>query len=75
MHTTKTLFFLLTLFLCSACADDQSKSLTVMTWNIWHGGLHGDRSVDFEQDTLNTENVLKVIPVYAGNLLLWNGYC
>jgi len=61
MHTTKTLFFLLTLFLCSACADDQSKSLTVMTWNIWHGGLHGDKSVDFEQDTLNTENVLKVI--------------
>ena len=32
-----------------------------MTWNIWHGGLHGDKSVDFEQDTSNTANVLKVI--------------
>ena len=32
-----------------------------MTWNIWHGGLHGDKSVDFEQDTANTANVLKVI--------------
>jgi len=31
-----------------------------MTWNIWHGGLHGDKSVDFEQDTSNIANVLTV---------------
>jgi exonuclease III len=32
-----------------------------MTWNIWHGGLHGDKISDFAKDTLNTINVLKVI--------------
>jgi len=32
-----------------------------MTWNIWHGGLHGDKASDFKKDTANTVNVLKVI--------------
>ena len=32
-----------------------------MTWNIWHGGLHGTPESDFEEDTANTANVLKVI--------------
>jgi len=32
-----------------------------MTWNIWHGGLHGDKVSNFEKDTANTINILKVI--------------
>lgn len=32
-----------------------------MTWNIWHGGLHGSKAGHFEKDTINTLNVLKVI--------------
>jgi len=55
------LLVLLALLLSIACSGPHSKALSVMTWNIWHGGLHGDKSLDFEQDTSNTVNVLKVI--------------
>jgi exonuclease III len=61
MRIKKTGLFILALFLYAACSDQQPKSVSVMTWNIWHGGLHGDKSVEFEQDTSNTANVLKVI--------------
>ncbi len=61
MRILKTGLFILTFFLFTACSDQQPESLSVMTWNIWHGGLHGDKFVEFEQDTSNTANVLKVI--------------
>ena len=32
-----------------------------MTWNIWHGGLHGTKADGFKKDTVNTINVYKVI--------------
>ena len=32
-----------------------------MSWNIWHGGLHDSKANNFEEDTLNTLNVLKVL--------------
>jgi exonuclease III len=35
--------------------------IKVMTWNIWHGGLHGNKESNFEKDSINTVNVLKVI--------------
>ena len=41
-----------------------------MTWNIWHGGLHGNKSVEFEQDTSNTTNVLKVLMLEEPDILL-----
>ena len=51
-----------------------------MTWNIWHGGLHGTKADGFKKDTANTINVLNVllkekadISFDARNLLLWNG--
>ena len=37
------------------------KEVKIMTWNIWHGGLHGSKSDQFIKDTTNTLNVLKVI--------------
>ena len=43
----------------SACLGQ--KEVKIMTWNIWHGGLHGSRSDQFKKDTTNTLNVLKVI--------------
>ena len=61
MKNAKLSLLLLAVLLSAACSGPHSKSLSVMTWNIWHGGLHGDKSVDFEQDTANTANVLKVI--------------
>jgi exonuclease III len=32
-----------------------------MTWNIWHGGTHGDKESGYAQDEANADNVLKVI--------------
>ena len=47
-----------------------------MTWNIWHGGLHGDKSLDFEQDTSNTLNVLKVLRQESPDILfMQETYC
>lgn len=47
-----------------------------MTWNIWHGGLHGDASSDFAQDTINTENVYKVLKEEQPDILLMQEtYC
>ena len=47
-----------------------------MTWNIWHGGLHGPKSINFEQDTSYTENVLNVIQMEDPDLLLMQEtYC
>lgn len=47
-----------------------------MTWNIWHGGLHGDESTNFEKDTLNTLNVLKVLKQENPDILLMQEtYC
>ena len=47
-----------------------------MTWNIWHGGLHGAKSVQFEKDTANTLNVLKVIEMENPDILfMQETYC
>lgn len=47
-----------------------------MTWNIWHGGLHGAKSTDFEEDTANTFNVLNVLLEENPDVLLMQEtYC
>lgn len=47
-----------------------------MTWNIWHGGLHGESAVDFAQDTANTVNVLKVLELERPDILfMQETYC
>ena len=46
--------------ICYSCSQNK-QSLTVMTWNIWHGGINGKKSDSFKKDTANTINVLKVL--------------
>ena len=47
-----------------------------MTWNIWHGGLHGNKADSFKKDTINTINVLKVLKEEKPNILLMQEtYC
>mgnify|MGYP001812717578 CR=1 FL=1 len=54
----------------------ESKEIKVMTWNIWHGGLHGTQADDFAEDTANTINVLKVLLEESPDILLMQEtYC
>ena len=61
MRIKNILVVILALFLFVNCSDKKHISIKVMTWNIWHGGLHGRITNNFERDTVNTVNVLKVI--------------
>ena len=47
-----------------------------MTWNIWHGGLHGTKADGFIKDTANTVNVYKVLQQEKADVLLMQEtYC
>ena len=47
-----------------------------MTWNIWHGGLHGTKAYGFKKDTANTINVFNVLlQEKADILLMQESYC
>lgn len=47
-----------------------------MSWNIWHGGLHGDKTSNFKKDTANTINVFKVLQQSNPDILLMQEtYC
>ncbi len=60
-------------FILTSCS---SKEIKVMTWNIWHGGLHGSEANNFEKDTANTLNVLKVIEYENPDILfMQETYC
>ena len=61
MQLNNILICITVVFLYSGCATKKEETIDVMTWNIWHGGLHGDRATDFEKDSVNTVNVLKVL--------------
>lgn len=76
MQANKIILIILTLFLFSDCSIEKPKSIKVMTWNIWHGGLHDKAANDFKKDTANTENVLKVIKVESPDILfMQETYC
>lgn len=69
-----SLIILCTVFI--ACSNQSNKSIKVMTWNIWHGGLHGDKASNFEKDTANTINVLKVLKEETPDILfMQETYC
>ncbi|WP_420321352.1 endonuclease/exonuclease/phosphatase family protein [Flagellimonas sp.] len=69
----KNLSYLVIFLVSSALVSQEIK---VMTWNIWHGGLHGKRSEQFKKDTLNTQNVLKVLKANQSDVLLMQEtYC
>jgi len=61
MYKRNSILWLVVLLLLPACSDHADRPVKVMTWNIWHGGLHGTKAEGFAQDTANTVNVLKVI--------------
>ena len=76
MLLNKVLFIILTSLLFSGCNTQEATSLKVMTWNIWHGGLHGDKANGFVKDTANTANVFKVIQEETPDILfMQETYC
>ncbi len=69
-------FLGLILFLFFSGCNNQSTELKVMTWNIWHGGLHGDKAHNFEKDSSNVINTLKVIQQSNPDILfMQETYC
>jgi len=47
-----------------------------MSWNIWHGGLHGTKDQNFEKDSSNVVNTMKVIQQANPDILLMQEtYC
>lgn len=71
-----SLILTLSLFFLLACSPREHKSIKLMTWNIWHGGLHGSPADDYLQDTANTLNVLKVIQEEDPDILfMQETYC
>ncbi|MEN8248367.1 MAG: endonuclease/exonuclease/phosphatase family protein [Bacteroidota bacterium] len=58
------------------CSSKKTTPFTVMTWNIWHGGLHGHKTDNFEKDSANTLNVLKVLNQEKPDILfMQETYC
>ena len=70
MYTDKLFFLLLTSLIVMGCSSPKNKSIQVMTWNIWHGGLHGTKADGFKKDTANTVNVYKVLQQEKADVLL-----
>lgn len=74
----KTLRFLIIIMAFSSALNgfSQNESFSVMTWNIWHGGLHGDKASDFEKDSINTLNIRKVLEESKPDILfMQETYC
>ena len=47
-----------------------------MTWNIWHGGIHGPAEQDFAEDTAHIVNTLKILEQHRPDILLMQEtYC
>jgi len=69
------------LFFFLSCQNAQNQVIStsefsVLTWNIWHGGLHGAAVDGYPEDSLNTQNVLKVLKhVNADVILMQETYC
>lgn len=62
--------------LFSACSIQEPRTVKVMTWNIWHGGLHGEKENNFEKDTINTRNIGLVLKEEDPDILLMQEtYC
>ena len=76
MRYDKLFLLLLTSLILMGCTNPKNKSIKVMTWNIWHGGLHGTKADEFKKDTANTLNVLKVLQYEKADVLLMQEtYC
>lgn len=66
----------MTMFFLIGCSGQKQRSFKIMTWNIWHGGLHGVKVNNFKKDTANTVNTLKVIEQINPDILfMQETYC
>ena len=66
----RILFLILaTLFIFYSSGYTQTQ-LKVMTWNIWHGGSHGNEESQYQKDKSNTVNIIKVIKQNDPGILL-----
>ena len=76
MHFKKIFLLVLISLTVISCLNPKNKSFKVMTWNIWHGGLHGTKADGFKKDTANTINILNVLlKENADILLMQETYC
>ena len=76
MKGDKILIIIVTFLLLIGCSVKKTKSISIMTWNIWHGGIHGDKISGFAKDTSNTLNVLRVIQQEKPDILfMQETYC
>jgi len=76
MHTNKIFFLILTSMMLVACSNQKRKSIKIMTWNIWHGGIHGSKDIEFKKDTVNTINIYKILKQESPDVLLMQEtYC
>ncbi len=72
----KNLVLLIILTFILSCCSSPPVTIKVMTWNIWHGGLHGHKDQNFEKDSINVVNTLKVIQQTNPDILLMQEtYC
>lgn len=70
------LVFVCLLTIGSITTYSQHSSFSVMTWNIWHGGTHGNKDTGFKEDSTNTVNVLKVLQEVKPDILfMQETYC
>ena len=76
MHCKKIFLLVLISLKVISCSNPKNKSIKVMTWNIWHGGLHGTKADGFKKDTANTINIYNVLlKEKADILLMQETYC
>lgn len=76
MHKIKIIIISLTIIFCFGCSNQKAKTVKLMTWNIWHGGLHGNKANDYVKDSSNTINVLKVLIQESPDILfMQETYC
>jgi len=72
----KNTIIILISFLLISCNNKKTETIKVMTWNIWHGGLHGTAKNNFKQDSSNTINTVKVLKQVDPDILfMQETYC
>ena len=76
MCTYNLFYWVMILMMIIDCSSPHNNSIKVMSWNIWHGGLHGNRVNNFKKDTANTLNTYKIIKKQRADILfMQETYC
>ncbi|QZT38937.1 endonuclease/exonuclease/phosphatase family protein [Halosquirtibacter xylanolyticus] len=79
MRLSYLILLTLTIAMFSSCntkTSSEDHSFKVMTWNIWHGGVHGTKLNKFKKDRSNTINIQKVLEQNEADVLfMQETYC